>query len=480
MLRIVLKDDMKIYGDGKPNAALFQFIKDNLTFWNPEFVAARRTGRWISPELQRNAKIHAWEMNNECLMIPRGFWQRLSVFLRKKKIKFKVEDLRITNVSKTKFRYNIPVDLRDYQERAVEAAITAQSGIIQAPCGSGKTQILTEIARRLNQMTLILVHTDDLMQQMQRRMARSFGMPIGTIKQNIMDIQPITVASVQTLARRELSEEFLAMWGCVMLDESHHLPATSFSQILKQFPARYRFGTTATTKRTDNLEGLMYAVVGYRVFNVTYEELYAQGHLVPPIVRGIETSFEYRMANQRQYGKLLDSLVHDEDRNRLILSNLLKEQDSHNLILSGRIEQLEILHRMLIEAAPELEDRAQLLIGRMSSREREEVLFGMMEGRVNYIFATQLADEGLDLPILDRLHLVYPARAETKIQQQVGRIQRPYNDKNGDPICYDYIDIRSPSLANQYQSRQGVYREIKAKVKIKGRKVMGPREVVFG
>lgn len=449
------------------------FISSKLTFRNPEYQNALITGQWNFKNPQSGRwerkhipeKISGFRIEDDVLILPRGFWQRLKPFLRKNNIGHYVKQEVVEHIAKKKFKYVIPVALRDYQKDAVSAAIKGNSGIIQAPCGSGKTQILTEIARRLNQWTLILVHTEDLMDQMQSRLSQSFGMKIGTIKQKTVDIRPITVASVQTLARRELTPEFLRRWGCVMLDESHHMPAESFTKVVSQFPARYRFGTTATDQRNDRLEGLMFATIGYRLYGISYETLYKQGYLVRPVVRVIETDFEYRMRNKNQYHKLLTALITDKKRNAMIVRNLLLKPEAHHLILSSRIEHLKILHDALIAADPSLADVSSLLIGEMKSPERKKVLFDMMDGNMNYIFATQLADEGLDLPILDTLHLVFPTRAENKVQQQIGRIQRPYPDKIEVPTCYDYEDIGSPTLERQSYSRRQVYKNIGAKVK---------------
>src|SRR5690606_12815722 len=120
-------------------------------------------------------------------------------------------------------------------------------------------------------------------------------------------------------------------------DESHHMPAESFSEVMTQFPAKYRFGTTATPNREDRLHGLMYAIIGYRVAEVSYQELYDGNYLMPAKVIPIPTKFNFIMSNRRQYNKILEALVNDKSRNKLIIRRLYKSRERYNLVLSRRI-----------------------------------------------------------------------------------------------------------------------------------------------
>jgi superfamily II DNA or RNA helicase len=456
MLKVIASNDIKISGKLEDLQVAHAFAQKHLTFWNPAYISARRTGRWISQEMRASARITGFEIFDDYISLPRGFWYRLKAHLDEQNIRYKLLNETIERPYHKKYKYAIPVDIRPYQVEAVDKAVR-KSGVIQAPCGSGKTQILTEIIRRKNQWSLIIVHTEDLIVQMRERLEESFGMPIGLIRQTTEDIQPITVASVMTLKNRDLSADFLNKWGLVALDESHHMPADSFQTVIKQFPARWRYGTTATTKRADGLHGLMYAVIGYRLYDIPYSRLYDEGWLMPAQVKVIDTSFFFQMYSSKQYQKMVGTLAVDERRNSFIVDNLLKSRNHFNLVLSSRIDHLQALYDLMLQRRPELTERARMLTGRAGKDERREILRDMRLGDINYIFATQLADEGLDVPVLDRLHLVYPTRSERKIQQQVGRIQRTHPDKD-DAIVYDYRDRLIGILERQFRARTTVYR----------------------
>ena len=45
------------------------------------------------------------------------------------------------------------------------------------------------------------------------------------------------------------------------------------------------------------------------------------------------------------------------------------------------------------------------------------------------MIATQLADEGLDVPLLSRVFLAWPSKAHGRTVQRIGRVMRPHPDK---------------------------------------------------
>jgi superfamily II DNA or RNA helicase len=68
-----------------------------------------------------------------------------------------------------------------------------------------------------------------------------------------------------------------------------------------------------------------------------------------------------------------------------------------------------------------------------------------------------VADEGVDIPRLDRLHLTWPGRKERILTQQIGRVLREHPDKH-ETIVFDYVDGEG-MLANQARIRLNAYRK---------------------
>lgn len=505
MINVILDNVLTMeFNDATPNESkalqqnVIPFIKSQLTFENPEYVNAIRIGAYITKELREKQFIVGWTLEeNGSIKMPRAFWHRLSRRLTDAEVGYKVIDNRVTRKSRQRFKYEISVKLRPYQIAATKRAVDIGEGMIIMPCGSGKTQVLTEIIRKMNQWTIVLVHTDDLLTQMKTRLERALGIKVGVVKQDTFDIQPVTVASIATLYRRGVdivpedaqdrsggvriiervpnkggprkaaiwrSESFYKMWGMVLIDEAHHAPANSIHTVVSRFHARYRIGCTATERRRDNLEGLMFSTVGYRIFSIEHKELYEAGYLMRAEVERIETTFDFFNWNRRQYPRLLKELCANEERNGLVVSRILKEPKEYHLVLSGRIDHLKLLYEELIRRNPKIEKKARLLIGEMDGKTRDEVIEGMRKGDIHYIFATQLADEGLDIPNLSRVHLPFPSRAEGKVLQQCGRTQRPSPGKKRAVVC-DYVDTNVRVLMNQAEERLRVYKTADYEIK---------------
>lgn len=61
------------------------------------------------------------------------------------------------------------------------------------------------------------------------------------------------------------------------------------------------------------------------------------------------------------------------------------------------------------------------------------------DGSIRVLIATSLADEGLDLPILDTVVLATPSGSATRTEQRMGRACRPLSGKL-EPLVVDIVD----------------------------------------
>lgn len=81
------------------------------------------------------------------------------------------------------------------------------------------------------------------------------------------------------------------------------------------------------------------------------------------------------------------------------------------LVLSERVAHCRTLADMI---RPQI-DGVEVLTGRLSKRKREQVMQQARSGGLRVIVATQVADEDLDLPELDRLFLTTLCRSTAKV-----------------------------------------------------------------
>ena len=370
------------------------------------------------------------------------------------------EQLRGSQTDDRRDRVNACPWLMQHQKEAVNEALDYKSGVIVAPCGAGKTQIGVAIHEfsHCELPTLVIVHTRDLVVQWAARFERLTGRKALVPKNSaqiaeLLDFdareadRPMMVATVQSLIR---DDELADYWfGTVILDEAHHAPASTFKDVLSQLRCDSVYGLTATPNRADGWTPAMYAWLGPKRYEIEAAELQQVGLTLAPKILIVETK---AWANTSDFTAACTVLAEDERRNQLIV-DLVSEHGSAGrgdpgpqLVLTSRIEHAETLQRMIPDSV--------VVTGK--TKNREQAFESIRTGEKRVLIATQLADEGLDLPALVAVHLTMPSRAEGRVIQRVGRVMRAAPCKSR-PIVYDYVDDMG-LFESQARSRIRAYR----------------------
>ena len=445
-MQIILSSHILIrnkYIDSK----LFDFVKKNLTFNNPKYTNAIEFSRNKTKAKFIPRFIKAFSTSKNFLYISRGFLSPLLMYLNKNNISYKIIDNTVTN----NFDFELSrMKLRKYQKLAAIKAKQKSIGIVKMPCGAGKTITMTDVIRKLKQNTLIIVHTNFIMNQWINYFKQNYDYELGIIQGDNVNIKPITVAMIQTLNVREINEQFVNFWGCIITDEVHHVPADTFFDIVNKFPAKYRFGTTATARRTDGLTNMVFATMGEIIYSIKSHTLSKQKYLTIPTVKLINTNF---INKSHSYNGIIKEISINKKRNIMIASNIYNNMNSFNLVLSNRIEHL----KNLVSEYSKFSDKYVLITSDTKPKERLQAIQNMSDGTLHVIFATQLADEGLDIPNLDIIHLAYPTKSDGVIEQRIGRVQRY---KKHTPIVFDYVDNLVPNLYSFTQNRLNLYKNL--------------------
>jgi superfamily II DNA or RNA helicase len=337
------------------------------------------------------------------------------------------------------------------QVDAVKSIMEQEQGLVIRPPGTGKTQIVLAVAAVLGSRTLILVHTEDILQQWLDRISDVIPTAdVGVIRGQKFHVGHITVATVQTFKSRMLEDPTLTKeFGMVVLDEAHHAAASTFETILNEMHARYRVGVTATDKRADGRHPYMKLVIGPVIYRQKFKSKVPVK--VVPIKRH---KFNYRLRGTWDYRGLLDKLTTDERRNEVIsLQADRMIQRGHAVLVLSR----EILHLQMIQAG--MEEDCEILTSKRTKEERKEILERFRNGEIKCVLATQLADEALDVPILSCVILTFPGKHDGRIIQQVGRALREHPEKER-AVIIDIVDDRVPVLRRQWQQRKSAYRKM--------------------
>ena len=160
-MRITLSSYIKI-NKNDIDQKTYSFIEKNLTFVNPKYKNAIEFSINKSKASFIPKNIKAFSVKDNYIYISRGFLNPLLDFFSKQNIHYILRDKTVTNESSLELS---KIKLRSYQKKASVKAIRKTSGVIKMPCGAGKTITLTDIIRKLRQNTLIIVHTNFIMNQ---------------------------------------------------------------------------------------------------------------------------------------------------------------------------------------------------------------------------------------------------------------------------------------------------------------------------
>lgn len=456
MLVVIIKENIVVSDATKE---LKTWCKANLEVSNPEYAKKQRMGFWTG---NTPSKLTYYKEIGDDLVLPYGV---------KDEIPVKDTDIIVNRfISKEDVGYrDCEVPLYDYQDKAVENMIAKGYGILQAPAGSGKTQMGIAMAIRHNKPTLWICHTKDLLNQSKSRALQYIPEEyIGTITEGKINVgKGITFATVQTLAKVDLSHLY-DLWDVVIVDECHRVAGsptniTQYFKVLDNIAAPHKYGLSATVHRADGLLTGLYSLLGKVTHVVTDKEVADKIVPVRVIAKGTDTKLSRECLNTDGtlcYSKFINYLCEDTERTELIVQDIINNKGKSCLILSDRLNHLaEMMDSLPLDMTAD----AVMISGKMTSRkgkeEREEALADMRNGNKKYLFATySLCKEGLDIPRLERLFMTTPVKDYAVVAQSIGRVARKFDSKD-EPIAYDYVD-NIQYAARAYKDRVKTYKKI--------------------
>lgn len=439
-------------------------MKQALSISNPKFVSAvkERASVWGIPK-----EIEMFNESDSQLLMPRGFAPGLKSGIEQLGGSVQFKDMRAV------LRVSTPsegVNLHSHQSKPLETLTELQQGMYEASPGAGKTVVCLELWRRVQQRTIVLVDRKNIASQWMERAKQHLNVEAGLIGDDSWDEQDLTIALVQTLRSKisTLDKDWFESWGMLIADECHHSSSNSWHEVIERFPAKYRIGVSATPDRENGSFDIARLVLGDVVCKTSKEELYENKTIVRPVVQAVKTDFNFpyfpthtsgpggdcmykpdcdsqKTTHRNNFHQLLNKLVECKKRSQLIADYISSETGSTQIVISKRLKHLEAIRDFLEVDVPLL-----WLTGKETSKERSEVIQQASEEKV-VIFST-LADEALDLPSLDVIHLTFPARSAPLVRQQVGRVERQYAGKKS-PRIYDYADMEIPILRSQFNNR---------------------------
>lgn len=459
-MKIVIGSSITI---SSPTQEICVLCNKELVIDNPDYISKLKAGRWIG---NTPPKMYLYERRGDDLVVPFGFLNQI----------LKTQSGANAEVVWESYRpkddfvadYKSTIQLYDYQQNVVDKMIVMRNGIAVMPCGSGKTQTALECIARLGLKTLWLTHTQDLLNQSLERAKNCFDCNddmFGTITAGKVNIRNgITFATVQTMCKLDLAK-YRTEWAVVVVDECQHCccgsptRVTQFYKVVNSLYAPYKFGLTATPKRSNGLEKSMFALIGGVIYKVDRSAVAENTCKV--VVKTVETGYQPNMDNvlggdgTLDYMALIDDLISNEDRFKKVLETI-ERLDGSAIVLANRVAYLQRLNEAY-------SGRSVCLSGagytKKAKAERKAALEKLRCGDIDIVFSTYaLASEGLDCPTLKYVVLATPEKNHTLIEQSVGRVMRKApNKKYG--IVIDFVD-EFLMYKKWHNLRKGIYKKL--------------------
>ena len=409
------------------------------------------------------------------ICIPRGLYDNLIASCKEAGIEYEVTDHREKG---RPIRVSFKGDLKTQQDLAAQRLLAFDCGVLSAATAFGKTVVCSYLIAQRKVNTLILLHSKDLLEQWveelnkfldideeppiyktkggrEKRRNSAVGILHGS-KNTLTGL--IDVAMVGSIYSKGKFNELINSYGMVLMDECHHCGSNTSVEVMKKVNARYVYGVSATPKRGDELEKIIYMLIGPVRHSYTAKERAAQqgiGHYVYPRYTRVVDTEESKGDINGAYSLINSNAA----RNDMILDDTRKcvKEGRTPVILTKYKEQAKYLYDHLQKDA----DYVFLLYGDNSDKENLDVRRRLKEvpGNKSLILVAtgQKIGEGFDYPRLDTLMLAAPVSFSGRLEQYIGRLNRDYTGKE-EVIVYDYIDSHIRILDNMYAKRLRTYK----------------------
>lgn len=352
-------------------------------------------------------------------------------------------------------------ELRDYQKNIIDSYMSSidnvkgGGGLLDIPCGWGKTAMSLYIMSLLKVKTIVIVHKGFLLNQWVERIEEFIPTAkVGKIQGEIVDIEgkDIVIGMLQSLSMKTYSKDTFSSFGLTVVDECHHISSEVFSKSLNTIVTKYTLGLSATMKRKDGLSHVFKMFLGPIVYSAQRDK---EDHVMVKTIQynSNDAEFESVVLDYRgnpQYSTMITKLCSYNHRTEFILKVIQKEleeePDQQIMVLGQNKSILDYIYKAVSH-------RNIASIGYYIGGMKEEQLKSSETKKI--IVATYaMAAEGLDIKTLTTLILATP---RTDVTQAVGRILRVKRER---PLVVDILDTHEV-FQRQYKKRLAFYRKNK-------------------
>ncbi|PHH82893.1 hypothetical protein CDD82_4428 [Ophiocordyceps australis] len=352
--------------------------------------------------------------------------------------------------------------LRDYQLECIRSVIASlgrghkRVGISLAT-GSGKTVIFTQLIDQVGprfdgkgDRTLILAHRCELVEQAARQCQLAY--PDKTIDIEMGSLHAsgtadITVASVRSITSRDrLAKYDPAAFKLVLVDEAHHIVASSYLRTLKHFGLDQKqaesptlVGVSATFSRFDGLK--LGTAIDEIVYHKDYIDMIEDKWLADVMLTTVESKANLSKVRSNASGDFqtgdLSNVVNTEEVNEIAVRSWIAKASDRKSTLVFCVDLAHVAG--LTQKFREYGFDARSVTGDTPKLQRSCTLDAFKAGHYPILVNCGVFTEGTDIPNIDCIVISRPTRSRNLLVQMIGRGMRLHPGKQN---CH-IIDIVS-------------------------------------
>ena len=320
--------------------------------------------------------------------------------------------------------------------------------LVVAATGTGKTIISAfDFSRFYNEHPeanfLFIAHREEILKQAQSAYRgvlknSAFGeLWVGSHKPN--KFQHL-FASIQSLNNQldtlALSEDY---FDYIVIDEVHHISATSYRAVLKHFSPKILLGLTATPERHDGTD-ILSDFCNVIAAEIRLPEAINQRHLSPFQYFAIDDDTDLTKISWSKGRYDIAELTRLYTYNDQRVLRILQSLDE----IVTDISQMRALafcvskeHANFMAQKFTLKNIACGVLTSDNSKDRDILQQQLKSKQINILFVVDIFNEGVDIPELDTLLFLRPTESLTIFLQQLGRGLRLTDNKE----CCTVLDF---------------------------------------
>ena len=356
--------------------------------------------------------------------------------------------------------------LRPYQKRASDAAVRAfsdgtRNGLLIIPTGGGKTHVIADVAMRLDSPLLVFAPNQEILKQDYEKVCETgmFDVGIYSASVNRKNIRRITLATIGSVYNH--MEDF-GLFRYVMVDEAHLVGSKSgmYKEFIEKRPDRCVVGLTATPYRLETAWGggsmLKFLTrtrprVFDKVIHVTQtSDLLNHGYICPIQYFNVGEYISFDLGRVKVNSTGAD---YDEDSLKLEYERSGFAADLENWTLralhpkDGTKRNGVLVFTKFVRESQYLVERlrskgivASIVSGETPKSERNAIISGFKEGKIQVVSNVGVLTIGFDFPALDTIIIARPTRSLALYYQMIGRCVRNYEGKKAwcIDLCSNY------------------------------------------